>query len=114
LGGVELAPEVLLRNDVGRVLRPAARKLDVELLEHRLRRVADPSVAKLPLDLVERVHIRPREAALYGQASIRGVDAAGRSMFCASGHALSFRSGRIPLQSPLRSLRGRDLARFRG
>src|SRR5579859_2214979 len=49
-GRAELAAEVLLGHDVGRVLRPALRKFDVALLEGDLPAMADPSVAQLPFD----------------------------------------------------------------
>jgi len=51
-GRVELAAEVLLGDDVGRVLRPGRGELDVLLLEDG----ADARVAQLPLDGLERVH----------------------------------------------------------
>ena len=58
VGRGELAAEVLLGDDVGRVLRPARRELDVALLERDVVAVADPGVAELPLDGVERVRSR--------------------------------------------------------
>ena len=75
LGCVELAPEVLLRDDVGRVLGPALGELDLALLERRLRGVADVRVTDLPLQLVERVDARLGEPALDGEAVIGRVDA---------------------------------------
>ena len=66
-GRVELAAEVLLGDDVGRVLRPAARELDVALLEGDLVAVADARVADLPLDGVEGVRLRRREVAMDSQ-----------------------------------------------
>src|SRR6266540_460026 len=62
LGRVEPAAEVLLGDDVGRVLRPALRELDALLLERRLLGIADQRVADLPLDGVERAHSRLRKA----------------------------------------------------
>src|SRR5581483_10162278 len=67
LGRAERAAEVLLGHDVGRVLRPALRELDAALLEGRVGRIADDGVADLPLDLVEGVDARGREATLDGQ-----------------------------------------------
>ena len=55
LGRVHLPAEVLLGDDVGRVLRPGRRELDAALLERRLLGVADDRVADLPLDHVEGV-----------------------------------------------------------
>src|SRR5262249_14153427 len=74
LGRAELAAEVLLRDDVGRVLRPALRELDVALLERDAVAMADTGVAQLPLDCVERVLAGRREMAFDGQrASGRSV-----------------------------------------
>ena len=64
---VELAAEVLLGDDVRRVLRPRLRELDVLLLERDLVAVADARVARLPLDLVEGVDARLREQPLDTQ-----------------------------------------------
>ena len=72
------AAEVLLGDDVGRVLRPALRELDAALLERGVLRVADDRVAKLPLDLVEGVDAGGREAALDDQPGL-----AGRASFAA-------------------------------
>jgi hypothetical protein len=63
----DLAPEVLLGDDVGRVLRPALGELDVALLEGDTVAVADARVAQLPLDGLERVRPRGREKALDRQ-----------------------------------------------
>src|SRR6185503_13167356 len=53
----ERAPEVLLGDDVCRVLRPRDRELHAALLEGEaaLLEVRDDRVARLPLDVVERV-----------------------------------------------------------
>src|SRR5207253_9960366 len=56
LRAAHLPAEVLLGDDVGRVLGPRHRELDPALLEGRAGRVADHGVAELPLDLVERMH----------------------------------------------------------
>src|SRR5262249_48098443 len=64
---VELAAEVLLGYDVRGVLRPRLRELDVLLLERDLVAVADPRVARLPLDLLERVDAGLREQPLDTQ-----------------------------------------------
>src|SRR6185503_1177494 len=69
----ELAAEVLLGDDVGRVLRPALRELDLALLERGVLRAADHGVADLPLDLVERVDAGPREAALHRQPRLASL-----------------------------------------
>src|SRR5262249_20434188 len=55
LGGGHAAAEVLLRDDVRRRLRPELRELDALLLERGLVLAGDEGVARLPLDLVERV-----------------------------------------------------------
>src|SRR5690606_31044313 len=62
LGRAEAAAEVLLGDDVRRVLRPALRELDAALLEGRVVRIADDRVADLPLDLVEGMDTRRRVA----------------------------------------------------
>ena len=52
--GAELSPEVLLGKDVGGVLRPTSRHLDIELLKgHRaITMVGEPSRTALPRDRV--------------------------------------------------------------
>jgi hypothetical protein len=60
-GRAELAAEVLLGDDVRRVLRPRLRELDAGLLEREPVAVPDARVAALPLDRVVRVHARSRE-----------------------------------------------------
>ena len=57
----ELSAEILLRDDVGRVLRPRLRELDVALLERDLVTVTDPGVALLPLHSIERMLLRGGE-----------------------------------------------------
>ena len=59
LVAAELPAEVLLGDDVGRVLRPALGELDPALLEGRALGIADHRIADLPLDLVEGM--RPRQ-----------------------------------------------------
>ena len=59
LGRAHLPAEVLLRDDVRRVLRPALRKLDVLLLEGDAIAVADARVAQLPLERLDRDGRRP-------------------------------------------------------
>src|SRR5262249_27619969 len=66
--------EVLLRHDVGRRLRPELRKLDVLLLEDRLVLARDEAVARLPLDLVERVAPWDREVAAGGASGVPADD----------------------------------------
>ena len=68
LVGADPAAEVLLGDDVGRVLRPALRELDPALLEYRRLGVADHRIANLPLDRVEGVHAGSRPATLHDQA----------------------------------------------
>ena len=64
LGRPNLAAEILRDDDVGRLLRPELRNLDVALLEHDLAAlVADHGRAQLPLDLVERIDACFREEA---------------------------------------------------
>ena len=80
---VELAAEVLLGDDVRRVLRPGLGELDVLLLERDPIPVADARVARLPLDGVERMDARRREVPLdrqrpagldiVGEGCLRGV-----------------------------------------
>src|SRR5205085_4964747 len=64
LGRAHAAAEVLLRDDVGRGLRPELRELDVLLLEDGLVLARDVGGALLPLDLLERVASRNGEVAL--------------------------------------------------
>ena len=68
LGRAGLAAEVLLGDDVGRVLGPGLGELDVALLEGGRRGVADHGVAALPLELVVGVGALGREPAFDGQA----------------------------------------------
>ena len=68
----ELAAEVFLGDDVGRVLRPRPGELDSALFEGRVRRIADHGVTELPLDLVEGVLPFPGQPALDGYS--RRVD----------------------------------------
>src|SRR5581483_10278200 len=62
------AAEVLLRDDVRRGLRPELRELDALLLEGGLVLAPDERVARLPLDLVERIPAGDREVAADGEA----------------------------------------------
>ena len=55
------------------------RELDVALLEGRLGRVADQRVARLPLDLVERVHAGRVKRRSMARPRVGRVDAVGRS-----------------------------------
>src|SRR5262249_2872016 len=55
LGSAELAPEILLSNDIRRRLRPELRELDRLLVERGLVLARDEGVADLPLDLVEGI-----------------------------------------------------------
>ena len=67
-GGVaDLAAEILLGHDVGRVLGPSLGKLYVGLLEGDAISVADVGVSQLPLDGVEGVGVGGGEEALDGQ-----------------------------------------------
>src|SRR2546423_2553244 len=70
LGAALLAAEVLLGDDVRRVLGPRLRELDFTLLECGARGIADDGVAELPFDLVEGVYAPGREAALDGQSRL--------------------------------------------
>ena len=55
-GRPQLSPEILRDDDVGRLLRPEARNLDVALLEHHLATlIADHGGTAIPFDLVERI-----------------------------------------------------------
>src|SRR5680860_895284 len=63
-----LPAEVLLGDDVGRVLAPALGELDPALLEGRRGRIADHGIARLPLDLVEGMRPWRGEAAFDRQA----------------------------------------------
>ena len=69
----EPAAEVLLGDDVGRVLRPALRELDPALLERGALGIADHRVAELPLDLVEGVDAGGGEAALDRQSRLASL-----------------------------------------
>ena len=71
VGRAHAAAEVLLRDDVRRRLRPELRELDALLLEGRLVLAGDEGVARLPLDLVERVASGDREVA--ANAELRAV-----------------------------------------
>ena len=64
---VELAAEVLLGDDVRRVLRPRLRKLDAALLEGDAVAVGDAGIAQFPLDGVERLDAGLREEPGNGQ-----------------------------------------------
>src|SRR5204862_566557 len=64
----EAAAEVLLRDDVRRRLRPELRELDAALLERRTVTTRDERVARLPLDLVERIASGDGEEALHPKA----------------------------------------------
>ena len=75
LGARHAAAEVLLRDDVGRGLRPELGELDVALLERRAVLAGDERVADLPLDLVERIAARDREQAADGEAGALVDDA---------------------------------------
>src|SRR6185295_3470941 len=56
LGRADLAAEILRDDDVGGLLRPRLRDLDVALLEHDIAAfAADHRGAKLPFDLIERI-----------------------------------------------------------
>ena len=69
LGGPELAPEVLLGDDVGGVLRPALRELHVPLLEGvaPLLVIGNDGIARLPLDLIEWMDALPGEMPFEGK-----------------------------------------------
>ena len=83
----EAAAEVLLGDDVGRVLRPRLGELDAALLEGGVLRVADDGVADLPLDRVERMLAGLREPPLDGDSI--GARAALHCGGTASRHELS-------------------------
>ena len=74
LGRAQRPPEVLLGHDVGGVLRPSHRELDVELLEgHRaVTEVRDSGISALPEDLVVGVHAGPGEVAADADARLLG------------------------------------------
>ena len=64
LGRADLPAEILRDDDVGGLLGPELRDLDVALLEDDLALlVADDRRADLPFDLVERIDARQREVA---------------------------------------------------
>src|SRR3954469_20621422 len=71
---VQLPAEVLLRDDVRRVLRPGHRELDVRLVEGDAVAMTDLRVPQLPLDGLERVHAGMGEQAPHrdGLAGPRG------------------------------------------
>jgi hypothetical protein len=89
--GSELPAEVLLGDDVRRVLRPGQRELDAALLERGIRRVADHGIADLPLDGVERMHaglgelaLEPHPAAGLGLVGSRGGGVRHDGLSCSS------------------------------
>jgi hypothetical protein len=95
-GGAHLTAEVLLRDDVGRVLRPRLRELDVLLLEGNLVAVADARIAQLPLDGLEGVDAGLREQSPHGH----GLTGAGVLHECrlggsCHGNLLSSSPGRL-------------------
>src|SRR5207237_9976346 len=65
LGRGHAAAEVLLRDDVRRGLRPELGELDGLLLEDGAFLAGDQGVARLPLDLLERVAAGDREEAAH-------------------------------------------------
>ncbi len=73
LGRPDLAAEIFRDDDVGGLLRPGLRNLDVALLEHHLAAiVADRGSADFPLDLVERIDAGFGEEARKCQSNHRG------------------------------------------
>jgi hypothetical protein len=88
LGRAEGAAEVLLRDDVGGVERPADRKLDIRLLEDHaaIAVVADAGIAQLPFEFIVGMNSRGCEVPL--QADWRTLRDLGSSA------AVLFREGR--------------------
>jgi hypothetical protein len=76
------AAEILLRDDVGRGLRPELRELDVLLLEGRAVLARNVCVADLPIDLVERVAPFDREQPADGEAGVLVDDPVGELVGC--------------------------------
>ena len=71
-GRADLPAEVFRDDDVGGLLRPGLRDLDVTLLEHDLTAfVADHGGAELPLHVIERVNARAAEIARERDAQFR-------------------------------------------
>jgi len=71
-GGAQLAPEVLLHDHVGRGLAPAARHLDVALLEHDLPALADDAGRALfPYDSRVAVVAGPGEGSFDAHSGRR-------------------------------------------
>src|SRR6185436_4363893 len=69
LGRADLAAEILRDDDVGRLLRPELRDLDVALLEDDFALLGtDDGGAQIPLDLVERIDTLGGEEALVVEA----------------------------------------------
>ena len=63
-GSTELAPKVFRHHDVGRLLRPDPRNLDVTLLKNDLALlVSDHRRAGFPFDLIKRIDTREGEVA---------------------------------------------------
>ena len=61
LGRADLSPEILGDDDVGGLLRPELRNLDVALLEHHLAAlVADRRGADFPFHFSERIDVSLR------------------------------------------------------
>ncbi len=72
LGRADLAAEILGDDDVGGLLRPEARDLDVALLEDHLTFfIADDRGADVPFDFVERIHTFAAEVASELQSGCR-------------------------------------------
>ena len=85
----DLPAEVLLGDDVGRILRPVRGELDVLLLERHAIAVADARVAQLPVDGVERMQAgRGEEARDFERAGGRRL--LGVACACGWGHRPSF------------------------
>ncbi len=80
-GRVELAAEVLLSDDVGGVLRPSRRELDVVLQEHGLVGVADQRGSDVPVDGIEDVDAGRGEVPAQRQSRSSGVSH-GRAVLC--------------------------------
>ena len=78
LGRADVAAEIFRDDDVGGLLRPGLRHLDVALLEHDLALfVADDGIAHFPFDLVEGVGARGREVSreLEARGGLASCDA---------------------------------------
>src|SRR5262249_25024581 len=89
LGRIHLPAEIFRDDDVGRLLGPEGRNLDVVLFEDDLPLlVADDGRAGFPFELVERIDARQGEVA-WKLKAWNGCTSGLRALFCARFDGLS-------------------------